>query len=345
MRLRRIISLAAACAVLAGAALPAVASAHGRPPSEGSSVPRYKHIFVIVMENHSFDQVFNNVNTPQINALARTYGVATDYFGITHPSEPNYVALAGGNFFGIQDDAPFSATSPVSHTINQPSLADQLDGAGLSWKEYLQALSSPGYFGTRSPTSGPTLYVSKHNPFINFAGIQNNPADLAKMVPDTQLQTDLRSGRVPNFSFIAPDQCHDMHGTTGCSDDTGLLQAGDAYVGSTVSAITSSRFWHKGRNAIVITWDENDFSTDTPNGCCDADGSKPGDGGGGGHVLTIVITSHGPRGVQDATPFNHYSLLRTIHDAFRLDCLQFTCDRANVTPMSALFGGNDSGDD
>jgi hypothetical protein len=97
-------------------------------------------------------------------------------------------------------------------------------------------------------------------------------------------------------------------------------------VQSTVTAIMASDTWKKGNNAIVVTFDEGNDTL----GCCDA---NPG----GGHVVTIVITNHGTRGVQDGTAYNHYSLLATIEDAFRLDCLASSCDRANVSPMAPLF--------
>jgi hypothetical protein len=120
-----------------------------------------------------------------------------------------------------------------------------------------------------------------------------------------------------------------MHGTQGCTGDATIIPAGDQYVATTVGEIMASSSWRHGNNAIVITWDEDDFSP-TNLGCCDA---NPG----GGHVATIVIANHGVRGVQDSTPYNHYSLLRTIEGAFRVGCLQNACDSANVRPMTALF--------
>jgi Phosphoesterase family len=218
-----------------------------------------------------------------------------------------------------------------------PSVADQLEAAGLSWKTYQQSLPYAGFTGTAFPSSSIALYASKHNPFLNFASIQTNPSELAKIVPDTQLEADLATDKVPNFGYIVPDQCHDMHGITGvCPDPTNpttLFSNGDAYVAATVTAITHANFWGRGNNAIVVTWDEDDFSP-TNLGCCDA---NPG----GGQVETIVVTSQGPRHVTDSTPANHYSLLASIQQAFRLGCLQFTCDTVNVKPMTKLFAGGD----
>ena len=323
--------------VVVASAVVVSAQAQSQAGSSESAVPRYQHIFYIMMENHSYGEIIGSAYAPQINALAQEYGLATSYYGVTHPSEPNYVAAIGGSYFGIQDDAPYNVTANgVNHTINGPSLASQLEAKGLSWKTYQQALPYAGFTGYYYPSQSVALYASKHNPFLNFASVQSNPAELQKIVPDTQLATDLASGDVPDFSFIVPDQCHDMHGISNkCSGDATIIPAGDAYVAQTVSAIMGSRTWQQGNNAIVITWDENDFNPSGVTGCCNA---NPG----GGHVATIVIANHGARHVQDATPYNHYSLLRTIQQAFRLDCLQNTCDAENVKLMTPLFANGNS---
>ncbi|HET8626778.1 MAG TPA: alkaline phosphatase family protein [Thermomicrobiales bacterium] len=329
------LGLSLALTLVAGLLSPTLAAAQAPPPFAGADVPAYQHIFVIMMENHSYDEIIGNSDAPEINALAQTYGLATDYYAVTHPSEPNYLASVAGTYFGIQDDAP--PTAP-GHTHDAPSIVDQLEARGLTWKTYQQALPYAGFTGASSPP-GNALYAVKHNPFAFFARVQGDPAELQRMVPDTQLAADLAGGDVPNFAYIAPDQCHDMHGLASCGDDTTLIRQGDAYVAATVARIMAAPVWRRGNTAIVVTWDENDFSTTGVTGCCDA---NPG----GGHVATIVIANHGPRGVRDATPYNHYALLQTVEDAFRLGCLAATCDRAAVRPLAPLFavGRADRGD-
>jgi phospholipase C len=336
MHVKRWAFVSLVAAVVAALALATAVSAHQFNQSgarDHSGIPRYQHIFVIMLENHSFDETFENPATPNINALAHKYGLATNYFGVTHPSEPNYVASIAGSFFGIQDDGPYTV-----HTIMSPTLVNQLEASNLTWKTYQQSLPYAGFTGTAFPSSSIALYASKHNPFINVATVQNSSSELAKMVPDTQLQADLATGDVPNFGYIVPDQCHDMHGIggvcpTGSSDASTLFSNADAYVAATVTALTRAPFWDRGNNAIVITWDEDDFSP-TNLGCCDA---NPG----GGHVETIVITNHGARGATDDTAFNHYSLLASIQQAFGLGCLNNACDTTNVKPMIKLFATND----
>jgi phosphatidylinositol-3-phosphatase len=329
-------------------------SAASPPDSSHRSIPHYQHIVEIMMENTSYGTIIGNPLAPQINALANRYGLATNYFGVTHPSAPNYTANIAGSYFGVQDDNQFYCTpamagtdpncagTTVNHTVNAPTIASQLTAADMTWKGYFQSLPptpAPGTLVTTGPNAnGPytfkypnstnALYASKHNPFLNFTGTQGA---LAKMVPDTQLATDLGHESLPNFSLVVPDQCHDMHGTGSCADPNSLISAGDTYVGTTVSAITSSREWKEGRNAIVITWDEDDYSDQglLGTGCCGADP-------GGGHVVTIVINNQGKSPVTDATAYNHYSLLRSFERAFGLPLLAHAGD-AVVPQMTPLF--------
>jgi hypothetical protein len=176
--------------------------------------------------------------------------------------------------------------------------------------------------------------VSKHDAIQNFS-TSLNPGDWSRQVPIEQLHADLAAGQVPRFNYVIPDECHDMHGDPPyCLDggnpfdpqDQHLVTMGDAYLGHLVSDITNASFWSRGNNAIAIVFDEGDDNA----GCCDA---QPG----GGQVAAVVVTSHGPRGVQDATAYNHYSLLSTIQQTFGLGCLEATCDTAQVRPMTPLF--------
>jgi phospholipase C len=332
----------------------APASAHGHH-AQG-----YQHIVEIMMENTSYDSIIGNANAPHLNALAGKYGLASQYYGVTHPSEPNYIANVGGDYFGIQDDNQFYCTAAmassdpncagttVNHTVNAPNVADQLTAANKTWKGYFQSLpatpdtlvtSGPnanGPYTFKYPSNANALYASKHNPFINFRGTQGA---LDNMVPDTQLAADLNHNTLPNLSYVVPDQCHDMHGTGSCPDTNALISAGDTYVNNTVNTIMASRTWTHGRNAIVITWDEDDYSDQGQpgTGCC---GANPG----GGHVVTMVITNdRHPHHIVDTTPYNHYSLLRTIEQEFGLPYLAHAGD-STVPSMTPLFTTRDRED-
>jgi hypothetical protein len=300
-------------------------------------VPKLDHVFLIMEENNGFSDVIGNKAAPNLNYLANTFGLETDYYGLsTGSSETNYVGLLGGNTYGVTSDDAYWKNA----VKNQPSLITQLDAKNISWKAYMQSMPYPGYQGicyparcNGAPDSDP-LYVSKHDAIQNFTE-DWNAKDWNRQVPITQLGTDLAKSAVPQFSYIAPDECHDMHGDPPYCLDSGsigdpqnqhLVSVGDAYLGQTVSAITHAGFWAKGNNAIIVTYDNGD---DTK-GCCD---ENPG----GGQVATVVITSHGPRHVTDSQPANHYSTLATIEHIFGLGCIANACDTANVQPYGALF--------
>jgi phospholipase C len=294
---------------------------------------KFDRVFIIMMENQGFDNIVGHndgtslcgppestgcPDTPYITFLATNFELATLYFGTTHPSLPNYISMFAGDFFGIHDDNPSCAAqppqSPCDPVIAGPTLVDTLEAAGGSWEAFEQTMPSPGFLGPRWPLTGDTLYAQKHNPFVYFKNVVDNPIRLAKILPYNN-PSDLASHFVnpdatPNVVFIVPDQCHDMHGQSGCSNNDALLREGDAHVRGLVNTITSSRAFTT-KSIILVVWDENDFSSNL--GCCLS--VNPG----GGHIAAIVIPGHLPAGpLRSPTLFNHYSFLKTMEDNWGL---------------------------
>jgi hypothetical protein len=297
-----------------------------------AAFPRYDHVFLIIGENHRFDQIIGNPNAPIINALASDYGLATNYTGVSDPSEPNYVAMLGGSDFGITSDDPYFFPG---QTASADNLMSQLDAAGKSWRGYFQDMPYPGYRGYCFPgkcngiPDSDTQYVVKHNGIPNFANMHGE-ASWEKQMPLAQLSADLASGQLPTFGYVVADECHDMHGAPPWCVDSGnpgdpadnwLVAQGDRFIGETVNEITSSAAWHKGNNAIVVTWDEGDQPSDP--------------------IVTIVVTNHGPRGAKDSTPYDHYSLLATLQQTFGLGCLLNSCTATPMAPLFQMSGSND----
>ncbi len=314
---RRIIAcVALACALVAGG--------FSRPALAASPGAHLSHVYYIMMENQGFDDVIGRENasykldTPFITQLALTYGLETLSFGTTHPSLPNYLSLVGGSYYGIQDDNASCYAKPKQSPCDKAAgqnLADLLEARGLTWLDMQQSMPSVGYLGAQYPTSptGPTHYAQKHNPFLYYSDVVNSPARMKRVVPLTpqSLAATLSNpATAPNFVFLVPDECHDMHGTSDCPSGDALLTEGDNYVKSLVTTIMKSKAW-TADSAIILSWDENDYSSNI--GCCGS--AYPH---GGGHMATIVITPQYKYPIQTATPSNHYSELRSIEDAFGL---------------------------
>jgi len=256
-------SLVLIALTLAALMMPQAVSARAKGgPGNRSDLKNYQHVFIIMMENTSFTSLIGNTNAPFINSAAKTYGLATNYTGVTHPSQPNYIAATSGSTNGVLNDNDI--------TINVPNIVDQLEGAGKTWKAYMQSLS---LCTTKlDHACGNQLYERKHDPFVSYLDVQTNPARLANIVDFGQFATDLANNTVPDYSWISPDQCNDMHGRGGPSTDpcnfndvSGLIMTGDAFLSMTVSKIMNSRAW-TGNSVIFITWDDSDFTGSGPFG-------------------------------------------------------------------------------
>ena len=173
-------------------------------------VPSIDHVVVIVFENKESTMVLGNRAAPTFNAYGRRYARLTRYYGVTHPSLPNYLALVSGSTQGI-------TTNCTDCVIDATSLADTIEASGRTWKTYAEGLPVPGYLG-----AGSGLYAKKHNPFAYFRGIAEDPARRARIVPLSQLGRDVRAGALPSFSLVVPDLCHSMHDCSVSVGDTWL---------------------------------------------------------------------------------------------------------------------------
>ncbi len=270
------------------------------PARAFAQVPAFSHVFVIVLENEESSSVIGNPAAPYFNQLASQYGLAANAYGETHPSLPNYMALTSGTL-------PFT-TDCVGCVTSNPSIADQLEAAGRSWTAYFE--NFPG--GCGALDSG--LYAAKHNPFAHYANIASNPARCAAHMTDfTRFSTDLAANTLPNYVWITPNLCNDMH---DCPVSTG-----DAWLQSVVPQILSSPAF--SNSVLVITFDE---------------GTTPINGGG--QIPLLIASSATPRGFVSQRVVNHYSILRTIEDAWSLAPLG---QAAQATAMTDFFGSEGGG--
>jgi len=294
--------LATAALVLAAAPVFAAPGAGHVPQAEARAapaVPKFSHVLVIFLENREFDEVVGNRRMPRFNRLAGEFTLLTRYFGVSHPSLPNYLALVGGDTFGVRSDC-------MSCYVDAPSLPDLLETRGMTWKTYQESLPRAGYTGDIS-----RLYAKKHNPFVYFNAIRRDRARLRRsVVPLTDLAGDLASGRLPDFAFIEPNLCNSGH---DCGPDVA-----DAWLGRTVDEILGSQAFD-ANSLLVITWDEGSTNAS----CC---GTPPL--ATGGRLAAVVVSPLVRPGFEDATPYSHYSVLKTIEEAWGLERLGRTSDQA-----------------
>ena len=168
---------------------------------------------------------------PTFNLYARTYARATQYYGIRHPSLPNYLAMVAGSTFG------YSVTC-TNCPIDSRSLADTIDESGRTWRAYMEGLPSRGFLGAASGR-----YAKKHNPFAYFTPIIDDPERVQQIVPLAELARDRAQNRLPDFAFVVPDLCNSMH-------DCGVA-TGDSWLRRTVGPLLKLP-----GTAIFITFDE-----------------------------------------------------------------------------------------
>jgi hypothetical protein len=340
-----------ATAILSAATLAVATNASATPDTaDHHSDGALDHIYVLMLENHSKSSVIDDPNAPYTTGLAHQYGMADHYYGVTHPSMPNYLAFLGGDNFGLQDDNDQNVVN-----LDRTNLVDQLEAHHVSWDAYFDTLPANKLdrFGPTQP-DGTTvsLYAKKHNPFVLFDDITTSPARMSHVKDYTSLGADLNGKHPANFVWITPNQCNDMHGgvstavaghpETPCpygatkddTNDAALKQKADQFVHTTVDTITHSRAWTK-RSAIVIVTDENDYTGndetggwESADGCCGSpyvaksdprvSPAWPGGTYGGGLIPAIVVTGSGPAHAVSHTSYNHYSLLATIEDNWQL---------------------------
>jgi phospholipase C len=193
--------------------------------------------------------------------------------------------------------------------VNATNLVDQLEASGKSWRAYMESMPRPCFVGSAAP------YAQKHNPFIYYDNVRNDPARCNNIVPFEQFSTDMANNALPDFVWITPNLCNDMH---DCP-----IQTGDAWLKTWVPQILASPAW-QDHGALFITFDEGTSGA----GCCTY--------AAGGKVDMLVISPLGKPGFVSATPYDHYSLLRTIEEAWGMPPLRKAdCDCS--PPMVDFF--------
>ncbi len=258
-------------------------------------------MLTFIEENHSLDEM--QAGMPYLSGLAHEFAYATDYSAITHPSLPNYLAIAGGSTFGVTDDSGPTVNGP--RVGGAPSVFDQALASGHTAKTYAESMS-----GNCAASSG--LYAARHNPWVYFsAGLDNcNTSDVPIGDPaGGALATDIAQGTLPNVGLVIPNLCNDAH---DCS-----LATADHWLEGWLPQILQSQDFTSGRLVVVVTADEGN-RTDA-----------------GNTVLTVVLSANGPHGQVVASPLTHYSLSGLYSHIIGAPAL---ADAATAPSMAQAFG-------
>ena len=207
------------------------ATRHTTTGTRPAAIPAPVRAVVVIMENHAYGQIIGNPAAPFINAIADRGALFTRSYGVTHPSEPNYLALFSGSTQGIADDG-------CPYRFSTPNLAADLIAAGKSFAGYAEDLPGPG-----SLVCSAGEYARKHAPWTDFSNVPGSSS-----LPFTSFPADF--ARLPTVSFVIPNLCHDMH---DCS-----IAAGDAWLRAHIDGYASWAMRH--HSLLIVTWDEDDRS-------------------------------------------------------------------------------------
>jgi acid phosphatase len=249
-------------------------------------------VFVVLLENHGFNQVIGSPSMPYLNSLASSHALATNYFANTHPSIGNYFMLTTGNI-ETNNDA-------FTGTVSSDNIPRAFAAAGKTWKAYMESLPSVGY------TGGDVYpYFKHHNPFAYMTDVLGSSAETANLVPFTQLSADMTAGTLPSFGFIAPnaeDDAHDCPTGVPVCLDSDKLTAADNWLKTNIDPLIKSPAL--SNSVFIIVFDEDEFDVVSVNG--------------GGQVAMVMAGSHVKAGFKSTTFYQHQSTLRLVLDLLRV---------------------------
>jgi hypothetical protein len=350
----------------------ALAAALSGPASSVAATPPppppVKHVFVIVLENKSFEESFGaNPKAPYLASTLRSKAVLlSNYYGTSHASLGNYITMVSGQAPNptTQSDCfvPFADMVPGTigadgQAIGQgcvyPSgaktIANQLDDKGLSWRGYMEDMGTPcrhpaiGTTDTTQSARATDQYATRHNPFVYFRSVIDSPTCAKNDVDLQQLPKDIASEKTtPSFSFITPDLCSDGHDTPCIDGRPGGLVSIDAFLREWVPRILASPGFATN-GMLIITYDEAEG--DDATACCDEptgpNTASPGvRGPGGGRIGALVLSPFAKAGSTSTTPYNHYSFLRSMEDLFGLSHLGYAAQSGLSAFGSDVYNGS-----
>lgn len=268
-------------------------SAAATPDGGTLHLLRPDHIVMVIEENHSYSQIIDSSDAPYINRLAAEGAVFTQSFGITHPSQPNYLALFSGSTQDVTDNS-------CPHTFTTANLGEALLGAGLTFAGYSEDLPIGG-----SLICSIGSYARKHNPWVNWQDSLSNGLPATANLPMTSFPDDF--SMLPTVSVIVPNQINDMHH----GKDPEAIQSGDRWLQEHLDAYVQ---WAQQHNSLlIVTWDEDNKKENN-------------------RIVTLFVGPMVRPGLYDQR-ITHYNVLRTIEDLYGLSHAGASADAAPITQI------------
>jgi len=285
------------------------------PPS---AVPRFQHVFVIMMENTNGRAVLGrNSHMPFLHGLMAQGATLANYHAVYHPSDENYLAIAGGD--------TYAKGAIYWPDINDPhrNLADELQAKSMSWMAYEQGMGYRCNDRASTEFKYDKYYYPDDAPFINYTDVSGSRARCKAHLVDTRLMGPAlrHTATTPDFAWIAADDYYD--GESAGNGDLKSREVQDGWLRKTVSPIMASPAWRTQKSLLIITWDEAGVTRKTAEA--------------GNRVATIVVGSPGTMraGYVSGRRYDHYSTARTIEAALGLAPL--TANDAYATPYNDVF--------
>src|SRR3954470_16144675 len=334
-----------------------------------AALPPIKHVWIVVLENENYDTTFGpSSKAPYLaKTLASQGQLLTQYYGIGHFSLDNYIAMVSGQPPNPQTQADCMFYSDFAGTVGPDGIAvgqgcvyptavktvgDQLEGKGLTWKEYAEDLGTAcrhpalNSQDTTQTAHKNDQYAARHNPFVYFHSIIDRPICNTNVLDLSKLQGDLGSASTtPSYSFITPDLCSDGHDAPCVDGRPGGLVSANDFLKTWIPRIAGSPAYADG-GLIIVTFDESESGAED---CCGepTGPNTPNNGGltqgnGGGRTGTVLISPYIQAGSVNNTPYNHYSLLRSTEDLFGLDHLGYAA-YAGLKPFGDDVFNNPAG--
>jgi hypothetical protein len=235
----------------------------------------FDRVFIIVFENASYNEV---IRDPIFAAFAKQGALMTNYYGTSHPSEPNYFAMTAGTDFGLSDDK--------LRTIDAKHIGDLLDAKGLSWKNYVERDS------LKSPVNCQNAYSpfdANHVPFVSYRNMSNDLTRCNRHVVDaSQLAVDIQNNALPTYSFYTPNLQNDGH-------DSSVTFAGKWFANNIEPLFSNPNFM--SGTLVIVTFDEGESSD---------------------QIYTALYGSMIVPGSSSNIRYDHYNMLKTVEDNFGL---------------------------